>query len=138
MTTELLSPFVDLDEELTAYLLQFPAVSEEIGDRLTSAPLPQAETLPAVTYTDVSDVGDHTGPEGVGAYHQLRYQIDSWAESKQEARRVDGKIRAVLDGKRAGMSGRTFVSLRANTLSIYEPETELWRVMSDYIIHIEK
>jgi hypothetical protein len=134
----ILSPFVDLDEELTAYLLQFPAVSEEIGDRLTPAPLPQAETLPAVTYQDISDVGDHTGPEGVGAYHQLRYQIDSWAASKQAARRVDGKIRVAMDGYRGAMGGRSVVSLRANTLSIYEPETELWHVVSDYIIHIEK
>ena len=136
--SEYLSPFVDLDDELTAFLLQFPAVSEEIGDRLTPAPLPQAVTLPAVTYTDVSDIGDHTGPEGTTAYHQLRYQLDSWAASKDEARRVDGKIRAALDGKRNQMGGRATVAFRQNTTSIYEPETTLWRVMSDYIIHIEK
>lgn len=137
MTTELLAPFVDLDDELTAFLLQFPAVSEEIGDRLTPAPLPQAETLPAVTYTDVSDVGDHTGPEGRGAYHQVRYQLDCWAASKHAARRGDGKIRVVLDGYRGAMGGRSVVAFRKNTTSIYEPETTLWRVMSDYMIHIE-
>jgi len=138
MTTELLSPFVDLDDELTAFLLQFPAVVDEIVDRLTPAPLPQTETLPAVTIGDSSDVGDHTGPEGRGAYHQLRYQLDSWAASKHEARRVDGKIRVVLDGYRGAMGGRSVVALRKNTQSFYEPETQLWRVMSDYIIHIEK
>ena len=138
MTEELLSPFVDLDDELTAFLLQFPGVVEEIGDRLTPAPLPQASALPAVTYTDISDVGDHTGPEGRGAYHQLRYQLDSWAASKHEARRVDGKIRVVLDGYRGAMGGRSVVALRKNTLSIYEPETTLWHVISDYTIHIEK
>ncbi len=134
----ILSPFVDLDDELTAFLLQFPAVSEGIGERLTPAPLPQAETLPAVTYTDISDIGDHTGPEGRGAYHQLRYQLDSWSASKHEARRVDGKIRVVLDGYRGAMGGRSVVAFRKNTTSIYEPETTLWRVMSDYMIHIEK
>ena len=138
MTTELLSSFVDLDDELTAFLLQFPGVVEEIGDRLTPAPLSQASAWPAVTYTDISDVGDHTGPEGRGAYHQLRYQLDSWAASKHEARRVDGKIRVVLDGYRGAMGGRSVVALRKNTLSIYEPETTLWHVISDYTIHIEK
>lgn len=138
MTTELLSPFVDLDDELTDFLLSLPGVVEEIGDRLTPAPLPQGSALPAVTYTDISDVGDHTGPEGATAYHQLRYQLDSWAGSKHEARRVDGKIRIVLDGKRNQMGGRSTVSFRKNTVPFYEPETKLWRVMSDYIIHIEK
>lgn len=136
--SEYLAPFVDLDDELTAFLLQFLGVTDEIGDRLTPAPLPQAETLPAVTYTDVSDIGDHTGPEGRGAYHQLRYQLDSWAASKQVAQRVDGKIRVALDGYRGAMGGRSVVAIRRNTLSIYEPETTLWHVLSDYIIHIEK
>lgn len=136
--TTVLSPFVDLDDELTAFLLQFPGVTEEIGDRLTPAPLPQGSALPAITYGDVSDVGDHTGPEGRGAYHQLRYQIDTWAASKHEARRVDGKIRVVLDGYRGAVGGRSVVAVRKNTQSIYEPETTLWRVISDYIIHIEK
>ncbi|MCA9999470.1 MAG: hypothetical protein KDE56_27090 [Anaerolineales bacterium] len=138
MTINLLSPFVDLDDELTAFLLQFPGVVDEIGDRLTPSPLPQASVLPAVTYSDVSDVGDHTGPEGRGAYHLLRYQIDSWADSKHEARRVDGKIRVVLDGYRGAMGGRSVVAIRKNTVSIYEPETTLWHVISDYLIHIEK
>ena len=137
MSDEFLAPFVDLDDELTAYLLSLPGVVEEVEDRVSPAPLPQASALPAITYTSIDDVGSHTGPEGATAYHQLRYQIDSWAASKHEARRVDGKIRVMLDGKRNQMGGRSTVSFRKNTIPFYESETTLWRVMSDYIIHIE-
>ena len=137
MSDNYLAPFVDLDDELTAFLLSMPGVVEEVEDRVSPAPLPQASTLPAITYTSVDDIGSHTSPEGATAYHQLRYQIDSWAASQHEARRVDGKTRVMLDGKRNQMGGRSTVSFRKNTVPFYEPETKLWRVMSDYIIHIE-
>lgn len=136
--TEYLAPFVDLDDELAAFLLAMPGLAAEVGDRVTPAPLPQDSILPAVTYQDISDIGDHTGPEGVGAYHQLRYQIGSWAANKTAARRVDGVIRQRLDGYRGQMGGRNVVCSRANTLSMYESETRLWQIISDYIIHIER
>jgi hypothetical protein len=136
--TEYLALFVDLDDELAAFLLAMPGLAAEVGSRVTPAPLPQNSPLPAVTYQDISDIGDHTGPDGVGAYHRLRYQVSSWAASKAAARLVDGAVRVRMDAYRGQMGGRNVVCSRANTLSQHEPETTLWQVMSDYIIHVEK
>lgn len=124
-----------IDEGLRAFLLGFPGVAAEVAARISPDPLPQGETLPAVTYLDVSNVGSYSnvGPDCVT---RARYQLSHWATTKEEADRVERATRAVMDGYRGGWSGGVRVQgvFGRMTRSLFEPDTKLWRVISDYLI----
>ena len=125
-----------IDEEMRVYLLSIPGVVAEIGARIYPAPLPQGTTLPAITYQAISDVPYLTSRND-SCYRQYRYQIDTWAASQKEAVRVDDTARTSLHGY-SGQWGAFDIGLvkRANSSSHYEPETQLRRVRSDYMIHV--
>ena len=126
-----------MDDELVGWLLAFPGIEAEIGDRLSPAPLPQGETLPAVTYTDISNRPAYTN-EGESGHSKSRYQIDIWARTKIDAARIAETVRCLISGYR-GQIGKHSIGgvMRQNTFSDYEPDTQLWRVTADYIFLIE-
>jgi len=125
-----------IDEGLVAFLRQMPGVAAEVEDRIGPRPLPQGELLPAVTYSDVSDVGS-TSNSGPDCLSRLRYQIDHWAATRGEARRVERATRAALNGFRGQWPGGLRIGgvFRRNSWTVYEPETGLWRVITDYRIN---
>lgn len=124
-----------MDEALRAFLLGLPGVMGEVAERVSPDPLPQGETLPAITYVDVSNTGSYSN-EGPGCVTRTRYQVSHWAATKEAAARVERMTRGVLDGFRGGWSGGIEVLgvFGRATRSLYEPETQLWRVVSDYLI----
>lgn len=125
-----------IDEELRAYLISMPGVNAEIGSRVYPAPLPQAATLPAETYTDVSDIPSYTNAND-SCYHRIRFQLDAWSATRKEAVRVDQAVRDAMSGYSGKLGARDIGFIRlANSSSHYEPQTELWRVRSDYMIHV--
>lgn len=123
-----------IDDELVGWLLAFPGIEAEIGERLSPLPLPQAETLPAMTYSDISNVPAFTN-EGESGFKRLRYQLDAWAGSKQDASRLAETVRCLISGYQ-GQIGKWSIGgiFRRNSFSNYEPETGLWRVSADYEI----
>lgn len=125
----------DLDVGLRLFLLQHPGVTAEVGDRIYPQPLPQGVELPALTYTDVSNVGSlsMTGPD---CMTRQRYQIDHWAATRAEARRVERVTRQALNGAHGVWPGgvRVGVVSRKNTWTQYEPDEPINRVITDYQI----
>jgi hypothetical protein len=124
-----------VDEELRAFVLSRPGVEAEIDNRFFPAPLPQAAELPAATYADISAVPGYTNE---GETNEVaRYQIDTWANERETAVRVAGLIRNILAGFSGKMGGCTIGAVfRQNTFSRYEPDVKLWRIISDYELHI--
>ena len=125
-----------IDEEMRTYLLSIPGVAAEITARIYPAPMPQGTTLPAVTYQAISDVQNYSNGNDT-CYRLMRYQIDTFAATQQEAARVDDTLRAALSGH-AGQWGAHDIGFvrRGTSSSHYEPETKLRRVRSDYLIHV--
>ncbi len=124
-----------IDEGLVAYLAGFPGVAAEVGERIYPAPLPQGVELPAVTYSDVSNTASysHDGPD---CLQRARYQIDHWAATREAATRVERATRAALSGFRGRWGGLTIGGVfRRNSWTLHEPETQLWRAISDYQIN---
>lgn len=123
----------DLDEGLRGFLLSRPGVVAEVGERVYPAPLPQGATLPAVTYSDVSDVGG-TSNDGPDCLRRVRYQLTHWAETREAARRVESATRAAMSGYRGQWPGGARVGgvFRRNGWTLYEPETRLHQAISDY------
>lgn len=102
--------------------------------RITPQPLPQASTVPAVTYARVSttrqsamgsDTGDATA----------RVQIDCWADTLLSALNVSEQVRAALQRWNGSAGGVTVTaSFLANQITMYEDETLKHRVMQDYMM----
>ena len=125
-----------IDEEMRTYLLSIPGVAAEVGTRIYPAPLPQGSTLPSETYTDISDVPFYTNAND-SCYKQVRMQLDAWASSRKESVRVDQAVRVAMSGYSGKWGGREIGMVkRATSSSHYETETQLWRVRSDYLIHV--
>jgi hypothetical protein len=125
-----------IDEEMRLFLLSIPGIVDEIVARIYPAPMPQGTTLPAITYQAISDVQMYSNGNDT-CYRQMRYQLDCWSDSHQEAVRVDGVTRQALSGY-AGQWGAHDIGFvkRATGSAHYEPETQLRRVRSDYLIHV--
>lgn len=123
----------DADEALVQFLLSRPGVVGEVGERIYPSPLPQKAVLPAVTYSDVSDVGSHSF-DGPDATRRPRYQLDHWARTRAEARRAEGVTREALDGFQGVWPGGLRIQgvFRRNGWVVYEPETKLYQAISDY------
>ena len=129
-----------IDEEMKAYLISIPGVAAELvadgKERIYPAPLPQDATLPAETYTDISDVPSYTNAND-SCYRQMRMQLDAWASTRRESVRVDQAVRDAMSGYSGKWGGRDIGFVRrADSSSHYESETKLWRVRSDYLIHV--
>jgi len=129
-----------IDEEMKAFLVSIPGVAAELvadgKERIYPAPLPQNATLPAETYTDVSDVPSYTNAND-SCYRQIRMQLDAWSDSRKESVRVDQAVRVAMSGYSGKWGGREIGMVRrATSSSHYEPEAQLWRVRSDYLIHV--
>ena len=124
-----------IDEGLRLFLLQYPGVEAEIEARVYPAPLPEGVDLPAVTYTDISDVGSYSF-DGPDCLSKVTYQIDHWAETREEARRVERATRQALSGYSGSWQGTAVRGVfRRNTLTLRDPESQLWRAVSDYQIN---
>jgi hypothetical protein len=124
-----------IDEGLRLFLLAFPGLTGIVSDRIYPTPLPQGATLPAVTYTDISNVGS-TSNDGPDCLEKARYQLDHWAETKEDANRLERLTRVALSGFRGRWQGLTIGGVfRRNSWTLYEPETQLWRAISDYQIN---
>lgn len=124
-----------IDNALTQFLLGFPGIAAVAGDRIYPAPKPQGAAVPAITYTDISNVGSYSN-DGADCLSKARYQLDHWANTKEDANRLEQATRTALSGFRGRWQGLNIGGVfRRNTWTLYEPETQLWRAISDYQIN---
>jgi len=80
-----------------ACLLASSTVSALVVDRISPQPLPEAETLPAVTYKKISDQPVARGQRGPSGLLDARIQIDAWGETLMAAQAVADAIARTLD-----------------------------------------
>lgn len=127
--------------DLAQFLVRATDVAALIGVRVYPRQLPQAVTVPALSYfqVDAIRVRELDGPAGKV---RRRIQIDSWARTHTEAWNLADAVRLALDGF-SGMMGSTDVGSvnMQNEIEFFEPDAGtvgLYRVMQDYIIgHLE-
>lgn len=132
-----------IDVQLRDFLLSFPGVVDEVATRIyPGGLLPQengaiTDELPALTMMDVSATFRHNNTSQGSFYSQVRYQLGTWANTLTEARRVDGVVCSALDGFKGSMSGCTIGgAFKQNSFPQYQSDVKLWRVLSDYMIHV--
>lgn len=127
--------------DLVATIATYSSVTALVSTRVFPETLPQATTLPALTYSQVSAVRvrDHTGPAGKSRH---RVSINCWASTYAGARALADAVRQNMDGFQ-GWWRDTFVGSVAlvNEFDLFEEEagvTGIYRVVQDYIVsHLE-
>lgn len=124
-----------IEMSLRAFLLSRPGLTEHVGERFTPSPLPLGSELPALCYLIIDDLPtmDSGGPS---CYVETRIQIESWASSLQAARALDRLVVGVLFGYRGSWPGgiRVGGAFIRGSWALADPESGLWRAITDYSI----
>lgn len=95
-----------LEEGLLAYLSTYSGLTSLISTRVFPMIIPQAATLPCVTYQRVSTPRE-LSHDSSGIANELahpRFQFDAWATTLSSAKAINEQIRAALNGRR-GVTG---------------------------------
>lgn len=130
---------MDTDITMRQLILETAGVTTWVGTRVYPAQLPDDVTLPAVVYDAISDVPRYTNER---AYDRqecarvLRYEVNSYAGSLAQARAVDAAIRRGLSGYKGNAGGGQVAVWRQNSYSARYEDESLWRVVTDYMVHV--
>ena len=130
-----------LEEGLIAYLRTYSGLAALISTRVYGMMIPQAATLPCLVVQRISTARTltHQTDGTTGDLTSPRFQFDAWAETQASTKAISDQVRAALNGKTGAIStGATAVTIRAALANeeapTYEPEAELYRCRSEYII----
>lgn len=117
-----------------ARLQAVSAVTDLVGTRVFPAPLPQGQTLPAVTYQRVSGARESAMGSDTGVAHP-RIQVDCWASSYSGVKALATAVRGALQ-RYSGTIATVEIqdSFLKNDIDLFEDEIEANRVMLDFEI----
>lgn len=119
-------------EYLNRHLEGDPGVAAKAGARIYSDVLPQGGQFPAVVFTVISALGEHTfdGPSGIDV---RRVQVDAWGKERPDASKLAIAIRAALDGHTGARAGLEISgSFWINSVWDFDPEVKAFRESMDF------
>ena len=132
---------VVLDEAIIAYLKATAGITALISTRTYGMTIPQGATLPCLVVQRISTPRTltHDTSGATGDLVSTRFQFDAWAETQSSTKAICDALRAALNGKTGSTgAGAVTVTIRAALANeeapTYEPEAELYRTRSEYII----
>ena len=130
-------------------ILSNPAAFALVGSRVYPVLIPKSATLPAVSLQVVSNLPSDT-KSGVSTVDLIRLQVDSYGTTYATAAAVDEAVRGAID-KYAGTVNVTGSGLAASgvnytiggvryetTQDIFEDQSEVFRLSSDYIVRLHR
>lgn len=103
--------------------------------RIEAAPANQPLVPPMITYQRIASTTSRT-MEGLAGPHRPRIQIDCWATSYVTAKQMAEAVRQSLEGWRqaAGANEAIRGTFLDGDRDLYEPDTKLHRVSSDFFV----
>jgi len=124
----------EIDEAVYSALSGNATLTGLISTRIYPLVLPQEVTLPAVTFFRVTNLHNH-GMGGDISLMETRLQVSILAASVSLMRAVTDAVRAVLS-RWKGTYGSVIIqdSLLNNEMDDFEPETEVYQCIQDYMI----
>jgi hypothetical protein len=134
-----------IEEALPAYLKAYAGLTALISTRTYMMRIPQGETLPCLVVQRISTprILTHGTSGATGDLTSPRFQFDAWATAHSSVKAITDQVRAALNGKTGSVgAGAVTVTIRAalanEEVPTYEPEGELYRSRSEYLIWIEE
>lgn len=126
---------MSVHKELRDRLINDATLAALVGSRVYPVRLPQAPTLPAVTYQRASTrfVGSHGGTDGLGV---VRYQLTAFADTYEEASAVAEAVRLAIEGwsDPSGGVDRVQAAIPTNQVDLIDPETDRYMIPLDVMI----
>jgi hypothetical protein len=126
--------------DMVATVNTYTAVTTIVGTRIYSEPLPQAATLPALSWGQVSSVRVRALNDGPTGKARTRISFSCWATTAKGAHALADALRQSMDGFQ-GWWRDTFVGSVTldNEFGLFEgeagvPNVGIYRVVQDYII----
>lgn len=126
-----------IHEALFSILSTFSGLTSLVDTRIYPATAPQETGKPYVVYQQIS--GDHVeSHQGSSGLSMPRYQLDSYAETYNEAKAVGKQIRLAIHGynSTSPVAGTIIHAILAESdRDGFDDKTSLYRFSSDYFIH---
>lgn len=104
-----------------------------VSDRVYPDVLEQESTLPALTYKRLTGMPEYS-MSGSSDLEDGRYEINVWAGTPLERMNVYAELREAVSGYGGCFGGMTGASFIKNHISVYEPETKLYREIVEVMI----
>ena len=137
-----------LEEGIAAFLIADATIGGVVDNRIYPLMIPQGDAYnphlvgPCLTYQRISTprIVTHQSSGATGDLTNPRFQFDAWAATQKPAKAVSDALRAVLHGKRGVLAGGVTIraAIAENEEPEFDPDSELYRSRSDYIIWIEE
>ena len=130
-----------LEEGIAAFLIADATIGAVVDNRIYPLMIPQGAILPCLTYQRISTprIVTHQSSGATGDLTNPRFQFDAWGVTQKEVKAISDALRAVLHGKRGAMGGVTIrAAIAENEEPEFDPDSELYRSRSDYIIWQEE
>ena len=124
----------DVETVLFTRLTTHAGLAALVSVRVYPMLLPQAPTMPAVTYQRIDGVRESGMTQEHGMAHP-RIQVDSWASTYAGAKAVAGQVRAALQRwSDSSTTPEILDSFIEGDTDMQEPELKLFRCSMDFII----
>jgi hypothetical protein len=130
-----------IQEAIRSVLLAEVTVSTLVGQRIygpgSNGLLPQKPTMPAISLSRPPGPSQPITLDGYKSIRPVRLQLDSWAETGDEAWTLARAVDARLNGF-SGVVGSQKVNLVTQAIApgeFPEPDLDLHRVTADYFVH---
>lgn len=130
---------MSIEQDLFDRLRNNANVSGVVSSRIYPVKLPQAWTLPAITYQRISTPRAHI-MSGLSGRARPRFQIDCWADDYGTVKDLAIKVGGCLDGFKGDLNTESNVGgiILDSERDIYEDEIDVYRVLMEFIIpHFE-
>lgn len=132
----------DIWQALPHFLLADVTLNGLIGGKLFVMRIPQSETLPAITYQDISTVTTQAHGEA-SALPRIRFQFTIHAGSVSAATAICQALKNRLDGYRGAMGTGAYQTevdavLFKNQITDDDTETGIIRRLQDYVIQYKE
>jgi hypothetical protein len=89
---------MSIEKALVSLLINDTDVSGKVGSRIFPIFVPAGQSLPSITYQEISGVRDST-MKGASGLVNARFQINCWTKTYREARELADLVRVALAPK---------------------------------------
>lgn len=132
----------DIWKALPYFLIADTSLNNLVGSKIFPMRIPQSETLPAITFQDISTVATQAHGEP-SVLPRIRFQFTIHSGTIVSIQAVAKALKTRLDGYRGSMGTGTYVTevtaiLFKNELSNDDPITGIMQRLQDYIIQYKE
>ncbi len=123
-----------VEADLYSRLTGFAGLAALVGNRVYPQMIPQAVTMPAISYQRVSTIRTSVMRNDIDIVRS-RFQVDVWAKDFDEGEAITAQVLAALQRYRGTGTVEILAVFSLEEIDLYEPETEIYHQALDFEIN---